>query len=199
MLLTHMLMVLAGLECLYSMPTASMAPSLPIGSVFLAHAAQPYCRVPIRIAGPPGVGDIVVFRSRAMSPRGDLYVKRVIGLAGDRVVMLHGRLYINGKMVPRGYIGSEMDTDSKNSTVPVSRYFETLPNGVRHDIFEISDAEQLDNVDERVVPEGSFFVLGDNRDRSADSRVLIVGMISLKDIVANLGPDAGQAIKNGAF
>ncbi len=199
MLLTHMLMVLAGLECLYSMPTASMAPSLPIGSVFLAHAAQPYCRVPIRIAGPPGVGDIVVFHSRAASGKPELQVKRVVALAGDRVAMVDGRLIINGQTVPRGYVGDEQNTDSANRTVRVTRYFETLPNGVGHDIFEISDNEQLDNVAEQVVPAGSLFLLGDNRDRSADSRVYYLGMISLKDIVANLGPDASQAIKNGAF
>lgn len=199
MLLLHMLMVLAGLECRYSMPTAGMAPSLPIGSVFAARAMQPYCKVPIMIAAPPKMGDIIIFRHREGAGGSSIYAERVVALAGDQVAMRHGRLYINGKMVPRGYIGSEMDTDSTKSTVPVSRYFETLPNGVRHDIFEINDTRQLDYFSEQVVPADSFFVLGDNRDRSADSRVNSVGMISLKDIVANLGPDASQAIKNGAF
>lgn len=198
MLLLHMLMVLAGLECRYNVTSASMAPSLPVGAVFAARARQPYCRVPITISGPPKPGDLVLFHGHGQN-QGYILVKRVVAVAAEHVAISDGRLFINGKMVPRGYLGDEQDTDSVKKTVRVSRYAETLPNGIRHDIFEISDSADLDNIAEQVVPAGGVFVLGDNRDRSADSRVPSFGMVSLKDIVANAGPDAAKAINNGAL
>jgi signal peptidase I len=75
-------------------------------------------------------------------------------------------------MVEREMIGRGEDTDSNGQTVPVMLYKETLPNGVTHTIQEISDDGPLDNTGEYIVPAGHYFMMGDNRDRSADSRVL---------------------------
>jgi signal peptidase I len=118
----------------------------------------------------PKRGDVVVFKL----PRDGTtdYIKRVIGLPGDTIQVKEGRLYINGTMVEREQIGTAEDTDSDMRTVPVIVYKETLPNGVTHTIQEVSDNQGLDNTGEYVVPAGHYFMMGDNRDRSADSRVL---------------------------
>ena len=105
-------------------------------------------------------------------PTGEDYVKRVIGLPGDKIQMKEGRLYINGTMLDREEITTGTDVDSDSTAVPVTLYTETLPNGVTHTIQEVSDDQPLDNTAEYIVPPGHYFMMGDNRDRSADSRVL---------------------------
>lgn len=162
----------------FSIPTASMQNTLMIGDYFIASKFTwgygPYSfpfPVPLnnRIFGrDPDRGDVAVFHNITNED----YIKRVIGLPGDRIQMKEGRLYINGTMVERKEIGKATDTDSNMQTVPVTLYEETLPNGVTHVIQEISDDQPLDNTAEYVVPAGHFFMMGDNRDRSADSRVL---------------------------
>jgi len=162
----------------FSIPTASMQNTLMIGDYFVANkfvwGFGPYSfPVPLpfngRIMGrDPDRGDIAVFHNITNED----YIKRVIGMPGDRIQMKQGRLYINGEIVQREEIGKATDTDSNMQTVPVTLYRETLPNGVTHVIQEISDDQPLDNTAEYVVPAGHFFMMGDNRDRSADSRVL---------------------------
>jgi signal peptidase I len=164
----------------FSIPTASMQNSLMIGDYVLASKfAYGYGRyslplgiVPFkgRIFGSePKRGDIAVFRP---VPQTDNYIKRVIGLPGDRIQMQGGRLFINGTMVERELIGQDTDKDSYGTELPVRLFRETLPNGVSYTIQEITDTGSLDNTPEYVVPAGHFFMMGDNRDRSADSRVL---------------------------
>lgn len=163
----------------FSIPTASMQSTMMIGDYFAASKwTWGFGRYsfPIdlgfsgRLLGfaTPARGDIAVFRNQT----GDDYIKRVIGLPGDHIQMRLGRLYINNTLVPREEIGKGTDTNDSGSSVPVTLYKETLPNGVTHTIQEISDDQQLDDTGEYVVPAGHYFMMGDNRDRSADSRVL---------------------------
>lgn len=175
----------------FSIPTASMQSSMMIGDYFLASKfawgygqySFPFGIVPIngRVFGSlPERGDIAVFWN---APTGEDYVKRVIGLPGDTIQMREGRLYINDEQVEREQIATGVDKDSNGIEVPVTIYRELLPNGVSHTIQEITDTGPLDDTSEYVVPEGHYFMMGDNRDRSADSRVLSqVGYVPLGNL-----------------
>lgn len=175
----------------FSIPTASMQQTLMIGDYFIANKwAWGFGKysfplpVPFNgrlFGGMPERGAVAVFRNEITN---EDYIKRVIGMPGDRVQMKQGRLFINDTMVERQQIGTAEDTDSYMTTVPVTVYTETLPNGVSHTIQEISDDESLDNTAEYVVPAGHYFMMGDNRDRSADSRVLSqVGYVPLDNFI----------------
>ena len=175
----------------FSIPTASMQSTLMIGDYFIASKftwgfgkysfpiALPFNgRI---LGGTPERGDVAVFRNEIT---GEDYIKRVIGLPGDRIQMKDGRLYINDEMVERELVGRGKDADSESRTVPVLVYEETLPNGVTHTIQEISDEGPLDDTAEYVVPAGHYFMMGDNRDRSQDSRVLnMVGYVPFDNFI----------------
>lgn len=174
----------------FSIPTASMQPTMMIGDYFVAdkfiwgfgpHSFPVALPFHFRVFGrEPSRGDIAVFYNE---PSGEDYIKRVIGLPGDRIQMRDGRLYINDQEVPRQLVGEGTDTDSYGDTVPVKIYKETLPNGVKHTIQEIGDNLPLDNSGVYHVPPGHYFMMGDNRDRSEDSRVLsAVGYVPAYDL-----------------
>ena len=158
-----------------------MEPTLLIGDALLA-SKFPYgygaASLPIQITlpetgrvfgGAPKRGDVVVFRWPG--DRSQAWVKRVVGLPGDRIQMRQGQLFINdhaASLKPDG-IGKVEDDNGGNE--PAHRYIETLPSGVTHAIFKMRDNGRLDNTPEVTVPPGRLFVMGDNRDNSADSRV----------------------------
>ena len=97
--------------------------------------------------------------------------------------MTDGRLYINHKMVPRKFVDIERISEEGRDFV-VTRYIETLPNGIEHYIYEIGDNQPLDNTEEYKVPEGHYFMMGDNRDNSQDSRVAeAVGYVPAENFV----------------
>lgn len=176
----------------FSIPTASMQGTLAIGDYILASKysygysrySLPITELPLRgrlFGNEPERGDVAVFRP---VPQSENYVKRVIGLPGDTVQMINGRLHINGEIVERELVGRAVDVDSFGSSLPVTTYRETLPNGVSYIIQEISDSGPLDNTAEYVVPAGHFFMMGDNRDRSQDSRVLnAVGYVPFENFL----------------
>lgn len=176
----------------FSIPTASLQPTLMIGDYVIASKytwgygqySFPLGLVPIngRILGrEPNRGDIAVFKP---VPQTDNYIKRVIGMPGDSIQMIDGILNINGEPVERELVERGSDTDSFGTTIPVMVYDETLPNGVTHRINEISDNGPLDNTQEYVVPAGHYFMMGDNRDRSQDSRVLsAVGYVPAGNLI----------------
>ena len=164
----------------FSIPSGSMLPTLLVGD-YLVASKYPYGfsrfslpfspdlfrgRVGERL---PRQGDVVTFKF----PRDTSidYIKRVVGLPGDRVQMRGGQLYINGTICPRQPAGDYIAEDN-GTRVPSRLYHETLPNGAVHDILKQTDEGSANNTPEFRIPEGNLFVLGDNRDNSLDSRFM---------------------------
>ncbi len=113
----------------------------------------------------PERGDVVVFRV-PKSPSVD-YIKRVVGLPGDKIQMMDGVLYINGKPVPKKMIEDFFDTDSQKN---IPQYEETLPEGLKYNVLDEDRNGRVDNTQVFTVPEKHYFMMGDNRDNSQDSR-----------------------------
>jgi signal peptidase I len=119
-------------------------------------------------------------------PRDDStdYIKRVVGLPGDRIQMIDGLLHINGVAVKRERVSDFVDDEIG---ARVRRWRETLPNGVTYETLDLQDNAWLDNTNEYLVPPGRYFMMGDNRDNSTDSRVPAerdgVGYVPFENIV----------------
>jgi signal peptidase I len=128
----------------------------------------------------PERGDVAVFK---YPPNPSLdYIKRVIGLPGDRIQMREGVLYINNEAVPRERVGQIDNPDITEETRPVDVYRETLPNGVSYNTLDLSPNTMGDNTREFVVPPAHYFMMGDNRDNSTDSR-FTVGYVPEENLV----------------
>jgi signal peptidase I len=108
----------------------------------------------------------------------------VIGLPGDRIQMIEGVLHINGVPVKRERIDDFIETEEGSRTTRVKRWRETLPNGVSYTTLDLIDNGFYDNTKEYDVPTGKYFMMGDNRDNSTDSRVeSAVGFVPLENLV----------------
>ncbi len=165
----------------FNIPSGSMIPTLDIGDyLFVSKYSYGFSRYSFPFGPPlfkgrifasdPHRGDVVVFKL----PRDNEtdYIKRIIGMPGDKIEMKKGRLYINDVIVPREPIEKVETDDLYGHYGPVPTYMETLPNGVKHRIIEIQgDDGFLDNAGPFVVPANDYFMMGDNRDNSTDSRV----------------------------
>ncbi|MBL4639955.1 MAG: signal peptidase I [Kordiimonadaceae bacterium] len=163
-------------------PSASMEPTLEVGDrLFVSKFAYGYNRYSLPLypefvsetrlfSDTPKQGDVAVFTQPHRSA--DEIIKRVIGLPGDTIKLTNGRLFINGELVKRTFIRNVNYTTYRGFERRVKEYEETLPSGVKHRIYEESDNGRADNTGLYSVPEGHYFMMGDNRDDSGDSRYL---------------------------
>ena len=160
----------------FSIPSGSNLPSLLVGDRIAADIREPGVM--------PDRGDMVFFKYP--HDTSVTYVKRLVGLPGDRIRIEHGQLSINGQPVPREAAGPFVSDDFGIRT-SFQRYIEVLPTGRRYSILHATDSGEFENTPEYHVPPGTFFVLGDNRDNSVDSRMTMVGYVPLANLIGRGG------------
>lgn len=176
----------------FNIPSGSMIPTLLVGDyLFVSKYSYGYSRHSLPFSPPlfkgrifesePERGDVAVFKLPLDNDTD--YIKRIVGLPGDRIQVVSGVLHVNGKPVKRRRIG-DYPGDSSGQRASV-QYVETLPGGKVHNIIETrGDVGQLDNTPVYKVPKGHYFAMGDNRDSSLDSRVLDhVGFVPAENLV----------------
>jgi signal peptidase I len=175
----------------FTIPSGSMMPTLLVGDyIFVNKFSYGYSKYSLpfspnlfegRIfASEPERGDIAVFRFPP-NPSID-YIKRIVGLPGDRIQVIGGVLQVNGQPVPKiqdGVFTSDYRMDP-GTDVPVFR--ETLENGVSYDTLDQAQGTRGDDTREFIVPEGHYFAMGDNRDNSLDSR-FDVGFVPAENLI----------------
>jgi signal peptidase I len=195
----------------FNIPSASMYPTLKIGDyLFVSKLSYGYSKYSFNFslggfsgdplisccsfvdfpgrkvwADTPKRGDVAVFKY----PR-DLnvdYIKRVIGLPGDKIQMQNGVLFINGEAVKKERVEDYVDPKSESNqedTAVIKQYQETLPNGVTYRVLDLRENGEADTTEVYTVPSDHYFMMGDNRDNSADSRFMNgVGFVSIENFV----------------
>ena len=179
----------------FHIPSSSMKDTLLIGDyIFVSKYSYGYSRysfpygsiVPYTngrvIESVPERGDVVVFRLPA-APHID-FIKRVIGLPGDQIQMRSGVLYINGNPVRKEADGEFVETQPDGTVLTIRRYKETLPEGKQYNVLDMTQLGEVDNTGIYTVPEGHYFMMGDNRDNSTDSRYIDqVGFVPAANLI----------------
>jgi signal peptidase I len=177
----------------FRIPSGSMQPTLEVGDYIVvtkwSYGYGRFSFAPLegllphgRLFGSqPARGDVVVFRPLPEPDRD--FIKRVIGMPGDRIQVIDGVLHINGEAIQRESVGVTPFENEHGVVEQIPTYRETLPNGVSYVTFDKGMTE-LDNTRVFEVPEGHYFMMGDDRDNSADSRVpSVVGFVPYDNLV----------------
>ena len=198
--IVYALLIAAGVRTFlfepFNIPSGSMIPTLLVGDyVFTAKYSYGYSHFSFPFAPDifsgrflfhmPRRGDVAVFRETKDTSID--YIKRIVGLPGDRIQMREGQLYLNGALVPRDDLGDYVAIDEHDTHIDGRRYREYLPSRsgpVAHQILKLNSDDPVNNTTEYVVPPGDFFAMGDNRDDSADSRFMDdLGYVPLENLV----------------
>ncbi|MEK9917848.1 MAG: signal peptidase I [Pelagibacteraceae bacterium] len=178
----------------FYIPSSSMEPTLLIGDrIFVSKITYGYSKHSFPFSPPifsnrffsnkPNYGDLVVFKTPADN-RTD-YIKRLIGLPGDSIQFVEGEIFLNDKKIQREKVDKKYEIRCGIFSPEVSAFKEKLPNGVEY-IAVYNNAGTMKNTDKYIVPENHYFLLGDNRDCSKDSRFLSsVGYVSDENLVGN--------------
>ncbi|MHA1600079.1 MAG: signal peptidase I [Alphaproteobacteria bacterium] len=177
----------------FNIPSGSMIPTLLVGDyLFVSKFSYGYSRYSLPWGVPwikgriftaqPERGDVVVFKLPKDNKTD--YIKRLVGMPGDTIQVVGGILHINGEPVQREKVRDIKIPIQGVFSTQVTEYIETLPNGVKHMIWERSDSGLLDNTPVYTVPADHYFAMGDNRDSSQDSRVTsAVGPVPFENLV----------------
>lgn len=187
----------------FFIPSGSMKPSLLIGDYLIINKFSygysrfscyfALCPIKGRIFGrEPKRGEVVVFANPGTPNHEKTYVKRLIGLPGDKIALKDGVVFINGEEARQepleDYAEAKSDfrreeycTREDEEFCYIEHARETLPGGVEHPVFNFGDG-RLDNIDEFTIPEGHYFMVGDNRDNSNDSRA-DVGLVPAENLI----------------
>ena len=177
----------------FNIPSGSMIPTLLVGDyLFVSKFSYGYSRYSFPFSpnlfsnriwvSEPKRGDVAVFKLPRDSKTD--YIKRVIGLPGDEIQMIDGVLQINGAPVVKKRMDDYMMKDAFGNARRIARYEETLPNGVKYPVLDLTPHGISDNTAVYKVPEGHYFMMGDNRDNSTDSRVLsAVGYVPFENFI----------------
>jgi len=172
----------------FNIPSGSMKPTLLVGDyLFTSKYAYGYSKHSLPFSPPlfggrvledlPQRGDVVVFKLPS-DGRTD-YIKRVVGLPGDRIQMRDGVLHINGEAVTKERVGGFVDDEGRE----LARFVETLPNGRQYGVLDATANGPYDTTRVFEVPADHLFVMGDNRDNSMDSRTRLVGFVPIENLV----------------
>ena len=177
----------------FNIPSGSMKSTLLVGDyLFVSKLSYGYSKYSFTssidlfngriFAAQPKRGDVIVFKL----PRDNStdYIKRLIGLPGDEIVVRQGVLYINGKVVPRVADGEFTTREDGGPPRRIKRFKETLPNGVSYSVLDSEPDGPFDNVGPYTVPADHYFMMGDNRDNSTDSRAQWgVGYVPFENLI----------------